>query len=855
MKIQGTSSSKRKSKVPKTITLKWGLFLLGFAATLLLSDFLYQRIFNPVTSDSLSSLQIKIKEKHFNKIVKKRNEAVGLGVLLASKEDYVPIELIYEGKTFKAEMRLKGDWADHLEDEKKWSYRISLKGENTIRGMKKFSIHHPKTRGYLYEMVYHKMLRKLDVLSLQYDFLTVGLNRYSDNDELLFSDKLGIYAIEEGFEKRLIERNKRREGIVLKFSEDMIWSDRALSGQVGSWWAMWNFTNTELQQIGPVETFGAKKVIGDPSLNAQFIQARNLLEAYRQKKLKTSQVFDTEKLAAFTAISNLVGATHGAFVTHNLRFYYNPITSKLEPIGFDGNSGSEIDHVGFFFNSTEDLDFMATYMKTLEAVSQEEFLNKFFEEEGETLDSISKLLKTEFNAHFNKQILIQNSNLIRKKINPSKAFEAYLLHMDEKEVIVELKSLSRFPIQLNGLFYEETKLIQETDESPKLLMPRKNIKIRFAIPDFFNNLFVQKKSQKTGFEFTKDFEKLRIQYNLIGHSQMKYDRIVPYPEFENDLVSNDIFRREGNFRSFTFLKINDKEKTVLFKSGTYNLDTNLIIPAGYEVRAYGGLKLNLRNNAKIISKSSVRFIGSFNAPIKIYSSNGTGQGLLVMNAEESQLKHVIFENLSSLREGNWSVSGAVNFYETMVKIDSCVFAKNRSEDGLNIIRSVFELKNSVFEKTQSDAFDGDFVNGRISNVIFQDPGNDAIDVSGSTIRIENVIINNAGDKGLSAGEKSNMTATNIEITNTEIAVASKDLSSIQVDNLKITNCKLGFTAFQKKPEFGVASIQVNNSNFKDVKELHLIETGSELSIDSEKQATTEDVKNKLYGAEFGKSTK
>jgi len=42
--------------------------------------------------------------------------------------------------------------------------------------MKQFSIHHPNTRNYVYEWIFHQALKREGVLSLRYDFIEVTLN-------------------------------------------------------------------------------------------------------------------------------------------------------------------------------------------------------------------------------------------------------------------------------------------------------------------------------------------------------------------------------------------------------------------------------------------------------------------------------------------------------------------------------------------------------------------------------------------------------------------------------------------------------------------------------------------------------
>ena len=51
---------------------------------------------------------------------------------------------------------------------------------------------------------------------------------------------------------------------------------------------------------------------------------------------RTSEVFDIDRLSKFFALSDILGAEHGAR-WHNARFYFNPFTNLLEPISFDGN--------------------------------------------------------------------------------------------------------------------------------------------------------------------------------------------------------------------------------------------------------------------------------------------------------------------------------------------------------------------------------------------------------------------------------------------------------------------------------------------------------------------------------------
>ena len=250
------------------------------------------------------------------------------------------------------------------------------------------------------------------------------------------------------------------------------------------------------------------------------------------------------------------------------------------------------------------------------------------------------------------------------------------------------------------------------------------------------------------------------------------------------------------------------------------------------------------------------FIGSEQSPIVITSSDSTGQGLIVLKAaRKSTLEWVIFDNLTNPSQSGWELTGAVTFYESEVIFSHCQFSNNRSEDGLNLIRTDFAINWSIFKSTKSDAFDGDFVTGTISNTSFVNCGNDAIDISGSVLEITNVLIHGAGDKGLSIGENSSATGSDIEITDAEIAISSKDLSQLTLRGVSVTNCTLGFTVYMKKPEFGPASISVTELSMNGVTDSYVVEEKSSLFIEGQRiQSNQEAVKDLLYGVKYGKSS-
>lgn len=802
----------------------------------------------------LDKLDLFIKKKGFEKIKAKREEALNIGVLSTTNDDLINGKISFNNSNQKSmEFRLKGDWPDHLKNEKKWSYRVIMKGSSTLKGMRKFSIQHPRVRNYLWEWLYNKVIKDHGIIGLRYDFVDVNLHVKEKSDERIIP--LGIMALEESFDKILIENNKKREGIILAFDESLFWADTKKEQHFK---LDHNTYSKELRDLknAPIRVFNENKVLSDPSLNKQFQTAKDLLEGLRQEKFKISEVFDLDKLTTYVATSYLFGGNH-AMVWHNLRIYYNPITGKLEPISYDSNSGLKLDKMRPYPLSQSDSIFDKALVEKLKTISSPSYIEGIITKYSKDLNRNKLALFTEFQESFDESILAYNSNYIKKQINPAKQITASLLSYDNNSVSLGIKNLSQYPVTINNLMHEDGQKLSK-NSSPKIIDPFAYTIYNFPLDNSFVNAFVSKKNKKGTFQFPKDVQKLRITHHIEGVNIKQQTGIAPYgknPALETSIASYRNFRTP-NFKETEFIT-QTSDSTISFKKGRFVLTRTLKIPDGYIVSILPGFELDLINNSSIISNSNIQARGTKENPIVFESSDGSGGGIFVTNtSKKSFLDHCYFSNLSNPKNLLWSLSGAVNFHESDVAISNSIFKNNRCEDGLNIIRSSFSIVDSHFEATQSDAFDGDFVSGTMERCTFIDSGNDGIDVSGSQIELTDITITNPSDKAISAGENSIITGGNITINGGEIGIVSKDLSQVQLTDINILGTRLGLSAFQKKSEYGVASIAVSNLRLQDFELNYLIENKSSLSIDNVPVETvSNNVIDQMYGKEYGKSSK
>ena len=786
-------------------------------------------------------IYIDVAFEDYQKIEYKRQEAIERGLLITSGEDYVPANIRHKDKEYNVRLRLKGDMVDHLVGDK-WSFRIKVKNGETLFGMTTFSIQNPSTKDYLYEWVFHKALKREGVMSLRYDFIEVIVN----------GENKGIYALEEHFEKELIEDNNKREGVIIKFNEDLMWAE---SSDI--------IHAPDFFYASEIETFDDEDVLEDESLSKQFKEAKSLLESFRRGSLETHEVFEIDVLARYFAINTVLSSSHSS-KWHNIRFYYNPITSKLEPIGFDGNSArTDANSVmAEYFAGTlykgeaaplfEELIFMdevffEKYMGELERVSQKEYLDELFGELSEDLKEKTKIIyKDNFLYYFSSDIYYRNSAQIQERLNPLKSMNVYLEKIEGNKINILAGNIDSLPLEVKNVLYNDS-IIFELNQEENIIKSKKTEgavryqKFEFAVPE---NMDIEEEVVPN----------LKINYKIFGTETLKSEKIFPYGYIEENFSDEDFIRNKSNLSLFEFLDVDDFQKTIYFKEGYWKLNQSLILPKGFSVFCKAGTKIDLVYGASILSYSPVYFSGGSENPIEIISSDKTGQGFSVLNAKEkSLLENVIFSDLTNPIKKGWELTGAITFYESPIEMKGVLIKNMHSEDSLDIIRSEYEIKNSFFENCFSDCLDDDFGEGFIENTKFVNCGNDCVDFSGSKTEIRNLEIFNAGDKGISVGEESNLTIENLKIFGDKrihIGIASKDLSFVFINNSKISNTKYSVAVYQKKPEFGASLIEIKNTTFTDFEKMHIVEKKSNLLIDDTiVLGTAENVYIYLYGEE------
>lgn len=712
---------------------------------------------------------------------------------------------------------MKGDWLDHLRG-KKWSFRIKTKSDYAWNRLATFSVQNPATRSHLDEWLFHKILEQEDILTPRYEFIELLLN----------SDSLGVYAYEEHFDKQLVESKRRREGPIIKLTEDWVWLGH--HRQVHELGERNHLSGREdaAYNGADIRPFKEKRTQENPTLANNFQAAQTLLHQLKFKLKPPAELIDLDRFARYLAIADVLKAYHG-IGWHNVRFYYNPITSKLEPIGYDGFGEQPTPYAGgpfvgykinfdkhpheYFKYLFTDEYFFRKYIQYLNYYSSDAFMQKTMKQFLPKLRQRAKFIQKEFKKYnYDTLQILDRAEKIHALIQPYGDIDIKVrTNRTANQFGLMIANHHTLPIEVVGFGVKEEE-VRDPLARPIFI---------YSTPKFYAPKFK---------EIPTNYDVKYVFYRVAGLETVYHAPVVNWQLPSHTTAAQDLSNNKAlQLQPGDVYQI--YEDRIIFKGGSHQISKDLVIPAGYKVVFEAGCQLDFINNAAFICQSPIDMQGTVEQPIRIYSSDQTANGFTVLEADEkSYLKFVQFDGFNTLQKKDWTLTGAVNFYESEVEIRSCSFINSQCEDAVNIIRSMFAIFDSKIANTYADGLDADFCEGMIDNLSIQDTGNDATDFSGSVINIRRVDIHRAGDKGISVGEETRVNVQSAYINGANIGVASKDLSLLKINLVTMANCKTGFAGYQKKPEFGPARTEVKRYSAEQVGQLYLLDKGSTLRL-------------------------
>lgn len=547
-------------------------------------------------------VQLNIADKDYDFLKKRRQIALDRGLQINDGNNYVPCKVLVDGEEVEGEMRLKGHMTDHLQGVK-WSFRVKTKDE--VMGMYRFSLQHPGTRNYVYEWIYHQFLKNEGIIYLNYDFVNVKLNEKD----------LGIYALEEHFGQHVLERNNRPKGAIIRWNPQLYWEWRI--DEFGGVYLNEDYSTYESSFAEP---YDKGKILKDEDIIKNYQTGVDLLEQFRRGIKTTSEVFDVEKMARFHAIIDLVGGEH-SLDWSDVKFYYNSKTKRVEPVGYESFSirkteqiaGQQIynnyDSLMFNYHAQlfKDPVFFEAYISNLERIANEDYLNQFIEKIQPELDQKIGIIAKEWAYRkFNFDGYFENIDLIKNNLNLPKPFHAFVNHLSDSTIVIDVAPVSDFPIEILKLKKgkKEFKLSQHFILPPKA----RETYIHFYQLNFLGQV--------------KKIKGLVIEAKIPGYSKTFEIEVAPY----------SYFNQKSKFDEPTHIDVDTNifvvnQKQLFLKQNQTVVETNTHIPYGYQLNLLPNQQLTLKDTLFVEGK--IKSNGLKENPVIINSINGN---IVLVNA-------------------------------------------------------------------------------------------------------------------------------------------------------------------------------------------------------------------------------
>ena len=457
----------------------------------------------------IPKFELEIAAEDYQQLEDKRKEALSLGILLTESTDFVPVKIKFNGDNYKSEVRLKGDWTDHISTDK-WSLRFDIKGGETIMGMKEFSLQRQETRAGIWAYLIHQLYREQGGISLRYLFVDVVIN----------GQYKGVYALEEGFSKLVVEHSLKRESPIIKFNEDYLWER----------WAYYNSIPRIAYWVN-IEPFSVKKTTNSPGLSGYASYGIDLLDRLINNEIDVGDVFDLEMTAKFAAVVDIFASSHGS-VWHNFRFYVNPFTGKLEPITFDDSafsSGMGGNPLFLFQKNTELVNqimtnqhFLDLYFQKLSELSEN--LNVFMESHSKAINQFEYTIKRDDNQFvFNVDKLITRNSSIQEQYS-NQGLNCYWKEDGDTGYSLYIKNFNQAPTFIDELISRNSSI--SLKNSVPHLLDYRNPDVSLEVMEFSSQkelnssdkLVLNYRLLSNGLSYQTDCAKIQFSFFVAGHA-------------------------------------------------------------------------------------------------------------------------------------------------------------------------------------------------------------------------------------------------------------------------------------------------------------------------------------------------
>ena len=307
-------------------------------------------------------------------------------------------------------------------------------------------------------------------------------------------------------------------------------------------------------------------------------------------------------------------------------------------------------------------EFYNAYFKMLRKLSNEKYLSSFFDDYDQKINDNLNKIYSEFpledrifefgpgHYKFNSEIFYFRQKMIRSKLKNLGLEVSYISNDDENIILNFASDNISFPVEIIGLKVNG-ELVEPEDENlivPTKLSPQKT-------QNYIFNFKINSKIKIESLNNFLDRNGIEVKVRFFGDSKINTLKVNKWRKKSDSIISQNNLKSGSNFENFDFIK-KSEGNVLFFVQDSININKKVVIPKGYVVDAYPGTTLNLTDSAFIISKSPFLFKGIDKNPIKVISSDQTGQGIFLYQTDSGRTfltQHLQIYQILHIRNGNY----------------------------------------------------------------------------------------------------------------------------------------------------------------------------------------------------------
>lgn len=756
----------------------------------------------------LDHLDINVKFKHLRILRADRIAAIEKGMLLAHRT--VPAKIRVGSHTYRARIRLKGDFPDHWASPDRWSLRVRLKDGATLFGMKQFSLHKPVSRQIPDDMLFQAWMRAMGNLAPRRSFTRITFN----------GDYWGVMDVEEHMSQHFLEMSRRPQGPIFKFTVEDDWAYAKLNGPGRPTVPFFGHLRPSLFEEKVLQTSAARLALYDYALAS--------LRGSGDDVLPVRDRFEIDAFANVFVAATAWAAGH-VLNPANMRLYVNPFTLRIEPVttdqqppatkGLDLSVGMPAG--GLFETIIRAPEFDAALARSLaRARATLPALRKAYVEicAAFPLDCpdwaeqtvVSRLTKLERDAGQLVAAIRARAPVVAETQSPADDapattyFPAVVFGTYHDDGRLMLTNLVGAPLKVVSVG-----MVCDGDAECPTIAP---LASSLAIPPSTNPRQPSRLTLRLPPDLRLGSDRRILVETRLGQQHHRAEIALTFPGHRANPFRAAMPNTEGATLP-PYLVERGAEIHVL--AGQWAVTAPIVVGHGRKLVITPGADLAFAPDAYILSRGPIVATGTPTAPIRLHAATAAGwPGVMVIDAgDKSMFQHVRISNTRAFQAGLLQATGGVTFYRSDVTFSDAEFSESRAEDALNVIGSTFAISDSTFRATRSDGLDSDFSEGTLARVSFEDIGGDGLDAAGSEINGNALRFVGIHDKAVSAGEASRLQLDGVTVRGAGAGIVSKDGSNTTVVHLSVTGAALfAAMAYQKKTGYGPASLAIEGTD-------------------------------------------